>query len=729
MEQQLPAIGGSNDATWVIAGWSVDPSTLRISSGTDTVKLEPKVMAVLEYLAARPGQVVSREELEQAVWTGTVVGYDAISNAIIKLRKAFGDDAQHPQIIETISKSGYRLIAPVKDLSARETDDENHDGPRPVVRDTGLDEPAVTETRSASRIKIASGILLPLLLIGLVGLLWLKPWSSDIEAAVPERMAYALPDKPSIAVLPFVNNSDDPEQEYFVDGITEDLITDLSKLPEIFVVARNSVFTYKGKAVKIGRVAEELGVRYVLEGSVRRVGDDVRINAKLIDALSGGHTWAERYDGELQDVFSLQDQITQSIVKALALSLNIDTNNERFRSEVVNVTAYDHYWKGWRHFRAGSPVDYGKAVDFYEQALSVDPDFALARAALAAVYSDIYRKRWWKESLGMYEWQANDRARLALGESKKLPVALTHQVASEWYSFFDGSAVRALREAARAIALNPNDPAGHLAMAYALLKDDQPAEAEQSIRAAMRLDPHAPPEYHFRLGQIQYHLGQYEAAIESFRRAIEGNQDDDWSLLYLAASHGKMNQVDLGRQALARANALRARQGWGPVTTLVLVHPFFQWRGDLAELKEGLRAVGMPAGGEWYRLIEQSKGDEPVRVTGATTIDAAEARKLHDRGVVFIDITAIWFQEHIPGAIFLELWKGEGYRFNENALAKFAEFDQEIVVYDSGSPGNQIGRDSAMAAAIAVSRGFTNVYYFPGGLDAWKAAGYPTERP
>ncbi len=731
MEQPIPAIEGVNDAVRVIAGWSVDPATLRIDNGERSVKLEPKVMAVLEYLASRPGQVIGRQELEEAVWTGTVVGYDAISNAIIKLRKAFGDDAQHPRIIETIPKSGYRLIAPVEAI-VPEDDPVGGSGdstPAPEVVGAGTHD-GVRFEGSPSGMRLAYGIVVPLVLLGLVALLWLQPFSPDVEAAKPERMAFTLPDKPSIAVLPFVNISADPEQEYFVDGMTEDLITDLSKLSGLFVVARNSVFTYKGGAVKIGRVAEELGVRYVLEGSVRRVGDEVRINAQLIDALSGGHVWAERYDGGLEDVFALQDKITRAIVNELAVSLDVENVAEPDPSDAVDVAAYDLYLKGWGYYRAGSPSDLGSAVDYHLQALSVDPDFALARAALAAAYSNIYRKRWWQESLGIRGREAHERARLALSESKKQPVALTHQVASEWYSFFDRSATRALREAAKAIGLNPNDPSGHLAMAYALLKDGQSAEAEQSMRAALRLDPHSPPDYFFRLGQIQYHLGQYDSAIESLQRAIASNEEDDWILLYLAASYGRLGKVEEGREALEDANALRARQGWGPVTLLAITHPFFRWRGDLGELKEGLRGIGTPAGGEWYQLIEETKGDEPVNVTGAKTIDTAEARILHNNGVVFVDIKALWFQERIPGAIFLELAKGkEGHRFNENALAKLVDWNEAIVIYDSGSAGNQPGRDSAMAAAIAVSRGFTDVHYFPGGLDAWKAAGYPVERP
>ena len=242
MEQRATAEIELQDAAFVIDGWSVDPSSLRIARGGQEVKLEPKVMAVLEYLASQPGQVVSRQELEDSVWAGTVVGYDAISNAVIKLRKAFGDDAQNSKIIETIPKAGYRLIPMVECLIGAS-------GPQSQVRiadsavSSGVTEsPNVDAPIQSPRSKFGSTQAVVLLLLLIVAVLVFEPWESRVEPAEIERMAFPLPDKPSIAVLPFNNLSASTEQEYFVDGFTEDLITDLSKLPDLFVVARNSVF-------------------------------------------------------------------------------------------------------------------------------------------------------------------------------------------------------------------------------------------------------------------------------------------------------------------------------------------------------------------------------------------------------------------------------------------------------------------------------------------------------
>jgi len=182
-------------------------------------------------------------------------------------------------------------------------------------------------------------------------------------------MAFPLPDKPSIAVLPFTNMSGDPEQEYFVDGMTEDLITDLSKISGLFVIARNSSFTYKGKPVQVRQVAEELGVRYVLEGSVRRAGGQVRINAQLIDAQSGAHLWAERYDGSADDVFKLQDRITGEIVRALSVTLSAGERVARTIAETTDPRAYDAFLQGREHYRRWNIDAFGQAVPFFKQAL------------------------------------------------------------------------------------------------------------------------------------------------------------------------------------------------------------------------------------------------------------------------------------------------------------------------------------------------------------------------
>jgi TolB-like protein/class 3 adenylate cyclase len=201
-----------------------------------------------------------------------------------------------------------------------------------------------------------------------------RPSTPPVEVAPEQTTGPKLPEKPSIAVLPFANLSGDPEQEYFSDGMTDDLITDLSKISGLLVIARNSVFTYKGKPVKIQQVAGDLGVRYVLEGSIRKAGDQIRINAQLIDATTGHHLWAERYDGVLDNIFSLQDKITAKIVSALALKLTTTEQLHTKSKETDNVEAFDAFLKGWEHYQRFTPEDFSKAISIFKRAIDLDPN-------------------------------------------------------------------------------------------------------------------------------------------------------------------------------------------------------------------------------------------------------------------------------------------------------------------------------------------------------------------
>jgi TolB-like protein len=264
-------------------------------------------------------------------------------------------------------------------------------------------------------------------------------------------MALPLPDQPSIAVLPFTNMSDDPEQDYFADGMTEDLITDLSKISGLFVIARNSSFSYRGQQVKISQVAEELGVRYVLEGSVRRVGDAVRINAQLIDATTGGHLWAERYDGSLANVFALQDKVTQKIITALATNLTAGEEAQRARTETNVPEAYDAFLRGWAHYRLHTREDFAKALPYLQKAIQLDPNYGRAHAALAEVYFGSWNNEWVR-SLGISFDEAWEKAKGHLEEAMKDPTPLAHRVASRILTS-EKRWDEAIAEAERAIAL------------------------------------------------------------------------------------------------------------------------------------------------------------------------------------------------------------------------------------------------------------------------------------
>ena len=356
-------------------------------------------------------------------------------------------------------------------------------------------------------------------------------WSNNVapkkEPASVDRLALPLPEKPSIAVLPFSNMSSDSEQEYFVDGMTEDLITDLSKISGLFVVARNSVFTYKGKSVKIKQVAEELGVRYVLEGSVRKADNQVRINAQLIDATTGGHLWAERFDRPYSEIFSLQDELTGHIVAALALKLTPAEEKRLSQSQTDSVQAYEVFLQGWAFYEQRNK-GFSAAIPFFKKAIELDPDYSRAHAALAAAYG-----------LGFSNWGLS---REHLQKAMENPTTVAHRVASLIYTK-NGQHDEAIAEAERAIALDPNDPVGYFAMNRALTFAGKPAEAIGYIKKAMRLNPHYPPIYLNRLGFAQFGMERYEDAAATLERAILRVPDMENTLELLVSTYGHLGRI------------------------------------------------------------------------------------------------------------------------------------------------------------------------------------------
>jgi TolB-like protein/DNA-binding winged helix-turn-helix (wHTH) protein len=301
----------------VIAGWLVDPTALQIKQADKFNKIDPSAMAVLEYLAGRQGKVVSRQELNEVIWAGTEVDDEAIGATILELRQAFGDSEQDAKIIETISGTGYRLIGRVTFMDANgvpvSTNPRNPDSPN-VGLTAATRSAAVNQLRTNEWRMAAFFVILLMIAVAF----WLEPWGRRFEPASIAEMKSPLPDKPSIVVLPLSNPSEDPEQENFIDAMTDDLITGLSKHPGLFVIARNSILAYKNQKVEIRDVAHSHGVRYVLEGSVRRAGVRLRINVRLIDALSGDRIWEETFDGVLDDRVRLQDDLSRGIVEQLA---------------------------------------------------------------------------------------------------------------------------------------------------------------------------------------------------------------------------------------------------------------------------------------------------------------------------------------------------------------------------------------------------------------------------
>ncbi len=426
---------------------------------------------------------------------------------------------------------------------------------------------AVLSERS-KRKGILLGIFALLILAGLLA--WWQPWRPELKPASVERMAFPLPDKPSIAVLPFTNMSDDPKQEYFVDGMTEDLITDLSKVSGLFVIARNSTFAYKEKSPVVQEVATELGIRYVLEGSVRRSGNRMRINAQLIDATTGGQIWAERYDGTLVDVFALQDKVTSKIVAALAVNLTSEEQSLRAVEETVNPQAYDAFLQGWEFYRRFSADDFIKAVPHFKRAIELDPNYGRAYASLASMYWESVRQgESWTLKLVPDRLDhesflvARDRADKYVELAMRNPSPLSHRVLSamHWdYRQFDD----AIAEAERAIALDPNDPDGHVALAWALNFSGQSQAGMTAVETAMRLDPRRPGAYMYVLGMTRFGLGQYGSAVTALQRAYERNPENRVLNVPLAAAYAKFGRLDDARNALKRYTEV-----WASFTTTV----------------------------------------------------------------------------------------------------------------------------------------------------------------
>ena len=468
---------------------------------------------------------------------------------------------------------------------------KNIDEPMRVYR-VLIDRAAARTTRDRARGALrvwrwpAIGFGILLLALATDALMFQRAWAEDPQASME------LPDKPSIAVLPFANMSGDAEQDYFVDGMVDDLITDLSRVSGLFVIARNSAFAYKGKSEDLRKVARELGVRYVLEGSIRREGDQVQIDAQLIDANTGGHRWAQRYDGTLSDIFTLQDKITSAIVDALALRLVASDVTPNAEPETRVPVAYDAFLHGWEHFQRTTPDDFAKAVPYFGEAIDLDPDYGRAYAALALIHIRAYYARL-TDVLGITRTEARMRARQYLQRAQGRPPALTHQVAGS-VLMTDWLHDLALAEFKEAMALEPGDPWSYALMAWTLTSAGRPAEALAHIRTAMRLDPHSPPFFGFVLGLTEFSLERMQDAAASLEESARFNPEFGPSFLLLGAVYGQLGRKNEAATAIARYNELSVGGGGLPLT--VSNSPPLDLSKEMhqARLFEGLRLAGVP---------------------------------------------------------------------------------------------------------------------------------------
>lgn len=534
---------------------------------------------------------------EVIIADGTLTGPDVV------LAQRLEQLAQPGGVV--VSQSVYQSVPRRLPFEWRDLGDQTLKGFNDPVRvysaaiRAGVDLPAPESSHTARAISLRQwliGIAALLLLVAVGFSAWHWRRIPVGEPVSIDGMAFPLPDKPSIAVLPFENMGENPEHEYFADGITEDLITDLSKISGLFVIARNSTFAYKSQPRSNRQIAKELGVRYVLEGSVRRRGDRIRINSQLTDVTTGGHVWADRYDGSLNDIFTLQDKVTSNIVAVLAVQLTAGEQERRAQRAIGDAEAYDLFLKGWEHYLRQTPGDFRSAISYFKKAVEVDASYTHAYAAMAATYWEIW-KRLWHESVGLQRWHdARGEAEQFLAMAAKQPTPLALQIGAKMSAQM-GNHDDAVAKAERAIALDPNDADSYVTFAGTLNLIGRPGQALKSVERAMRLNPHYPPSYLFQLGLAQFGMERFEDAAASLEKATTLNPDDRWSYRLLLATYGLLGRSDDATRVLnaIEQRATRQQESLDPLTvrSSAFWHPFENSR-DAEQFATGLRRAGVP---------------------------------------------------------------------------------------------------------------------------------------
>lgn len=501
------------------------------------VAVGPQVFDLLLLFVSQPERVVSKDDLLEAVWSGRIVSESTITSHINAVRKAIGDSGEEQRLVRTVARKGYRFVGQVRV------------DPGDQARPPDTEQPAV-----------------------------LKP-----------APALVLPDKPSITVLPFQNLSGDPEQEYFADGVVEDIIAALSRIRWLFVIARNSSFTYKGQAVDAMGVGQALGVRYVLEGSVRKSANKVRITGQLIDATSGTHIWAERFEGLLDDIFELQDQIAESVVGAIAPQLERAEIERAKRKPTESLDAYDYYLRAMAKLHSGSREAIEEALPMFYTAIELDAEFASAYGM--AAWCHFWRKlNGWMGDRPAEIAEGIRLARLAISLGRDDAVALTR--GGHALSHLAGEVDAGIALLDRARLLNPNlAPAWYLGGILRALHGETDA-AIKDLNHALRLSPLDPEMFRMQVGMSLAHFfaGHFDAAADWAEKALGNLPSLLPPAVLVAASHALGGRMDKARLAMQRlhelAPSLRVSnlKDWLPI----------QRPEDFARLADGLRLAGLP---------------------------------------------------------------------------------------------------------------------------------------
>jgi len=429
-------------------------------------------------------------------------------------------------------------------------------------------------------------VVATIIVTSIVWYFYQKTIRPDIEPASVEEMAYPLPKKPSIAVLPFDNMSGDPNQEYFSDGITEQIITGLSNVPKLFVISRSATFTYKGKPAKPKQVAEELGVQYVLEGSVQKSGNRIRITAQLIDALTGHHLWAEQYDRELKDIFALQDEITIKIMTAMRVKLTSGEQARIFEKGTKNLNAYFKYLKAREHIDRNNKENNAIAQKMLEEAVSFDPEFALAQSLLGASHlNDVFLGVSKNPKVSIAQAIKLAKKAITLDESLARPHALLALLYVLTMQYENATA-----QYERALELGPNDERAHFLVGQALRYTGRWAEAIPVYEKAIRLNPFPQSNTYFGLGLAYCFTGQFEKGIEACQRATHGNPNDLYAHVVLTVAYGMAGQDEEAQATAEKVLKIDPKftiKSWEKVLK-------FKNQSDGKRYIEALRRAGLP---------------------------------------------------------------------------------------------------------------------------------------
>jgi TolB-like protein len=519
------------DVRYQFEDFVLDPERRELARGAETIVTGPQVFDVLLHLVQNREHVVTKDNLIEVVWGGRIVSESTLTSHINAVRKAIGDTGEQQRLVRTIARKGYRFVGDVRESAA----------------------------------------------------------SVRANAPKPDGAILPVPDRPSIAVLPFLNLSGEPDQDYFVDGVVDDIISALSRMRWLFVIARNSSFTYKGRAVDVKQVGRELGVRYILEGSLRKAANRVRITGQLVDATAGTSLWSERFESTLDDLFELQDQMTTSVVGAVAPHLERAEIERARHKPTESLDAHDYYLRGMWKFRQVSRSAIDEALPLFYGAIQRDPGFASAYAMAAWCHSWRKLSRWVTD----LEREVAEGTRLArraveLGQDDAVALAASAHALAHLVRDLDGSI--ALLD--RALVLDPNLAAAWYLGGFMRIWRGEPDEAIEWIARGMRLSPLGPDMHRMEVGTAMAHLlaGRTEDALSWAEKASIHRSDHALPISIIAAIYaraGRGNEARLAVQQLRRLDpALRLSNlgAWLP----------FQRAQDLETFADALREAGLP---------------------------------------------------------------------------------------------------------------------------------------